>query len=125
MNTWNTKRNPPVNKYVSIKSEEDPFQKILGNLEQKDEDVHDLKLEILSLRDHVKGKNGSHIGPTHHVIHKVKIDLPRFYGESNWDTIRWINKIEKYFEMCNICGDNYNLSVAEMYMDKTTCDWFL
>ena len=27
--------------------------------------------------------------------------------------------------MFNICGDNDNLSVAEMYMDKTTCDWLL
>ena len=27
--------------------------------------------------------------------------------------------------MCNICGDNDNLSVVEMYMDKTTCDQLL
>ena len=27
--------------------------------------------------------------------------------------------------MFNICGDNDNLSVAEMYMDKTTCEWLL
>ena len=27
--------------------------------------------------------------------------------------------------MCNIYGDNEKLSVLEMYMDKTTCDWFL
>ena len=83
MNTINTERNPPENKYASIKSKEDPFQKILANLEQKDEDIHDLKLEILSLRDQVKGRNSSHTSRTHNVVHKVKIDLPRFNGESN------------------------------------------
>ena len=58
-------------------------------------------------------------------VHKVKINLPRFDGENNQDGILWINKIEKYSEMCNICGNNDNLSVAEMYIDKTACDWFL
>jgi len=58
-------------------------------------------------------------------VHKVNINLSRFDGENNQDGIRWINKIEKYSEMCNIYGDNEKLSVLEMYMDKTTCDWFL
>jgi len=58
-------------------------------------------------------------------VHKVNINLSRFDGENNQDGIRWINKIEKYSEMCNIYGDNEKLSVLEMYMDKTTTDWFL
>ena len=95
MNTRNTKRNPPENKDASIKSEDDPVQKILENLEQKDEGIRDLKLEILSLRYQVKGGNNSHTCPTHNVIHKVKIDLPRFDGENNPYRIRWINKINK------------------------------
>ena len=125
MNTRNTKRNPLENKDTSIKSAEDPFQKILAKLEKKDEDIRELKLEILSLRDHVKGNNSSHTGPTHNIVHKVKIDLPRFDGESNRDRIRWINKIKKYFEMYNIYGDDDKLNVAAMYMDKTACDRFL
>ena len=55
-------------------------------------------------------------------LHKVNINLSRFDGENNPEGIRWINKIEKYSEMCNIYGDNDKLSVSEMYMDKTTCD---
>ena len=54
MNTRNTQRIPLENKDASINSGYDPFQKILENLEKKDEGTHDLKLEILSLRDHVK-----------------------------------------------------------------------
>ena len=125
MNAINTKRNPSENKDASIKSKDDPFKKILAKLEQKDEDIHDLKLEILSLRDQVKGDNSSHTGPTHNIVHKVKINLPRFDGEINRDGIQWINKIEKYFEMYNIYGDGDKLNVAVMYMDKTACDWFL
>ena len=79
-------------------------------------------MEILSLRDQVKGGNNSHIGPTHNVIHKVKIDLPRFDGENNQDEIWWIKKIKKYFEMYNIYGENGKLNVATMYMDKIDCD---
>ena len=60
MNTRNTERNPPQNKDASIKSKDDPVQKILAKLEQKDEDICDLKLEILPLRDQVKGGNKSH-----------------------------------------------------------------
>ena len=76
MNAINTKRNPSENKDASIKSKDDPFKKILAKLEQKDEDIHDLKLKILSQRDQVKGGNNSHIGQTHNILHKVKIDLP-------------------------------------------------
>ena len=122
MNTINTERNPPENKDASIKSDDDQVQKILAKLEQKDEEIRDLKLKILSLRDQVKGRNNSHIGPTHNVVHKVKIDLPRFNGKNNRDEIWWINKIEKYFEMYNIYGDDDKLNVATMYMDETTCD---
>ena len=57
MNTWNIERNPSENKDASINLEDDPFQKILAKLEQKYEDIHGLKLEILSLRDQVKGNN--------------------------------------------------------------------
>ena len=113
------------NKDASKKSEYGPFQKILAKLEQKYEDIHNLKLEIVSLTDQVKGGNSSHTGPTHNVIHKVNIDLSRFNGGNNRDGIQWINKIEKYFEMYNIYGDNDKLNVAAMYMDKTACDWFL
>ena len=77
------------------------------------------------MRDQVKGGNNSHIGPTHNVAHKVKFDLPRFDGVNNRDVIRWIDQIEKYFEMYNINGDDDKLNVAAMYMDKTACDWFL
>ena len=87
MNTRNTERNSPENKETSIKSEEDPFQKILAKLEQKYEDIHDLNLKIQSLREQDKGGNDSHTGPTHNVVHKVKIDLPRFDGENNRDRI--------------------------------------
>ena len=83
MNTRNTKRNPLEYKGASIKSEDDPVQKILEKLEKKDENIRDLKLEILSLRDQVKGGNNSHTGPTHNAIHKFKIDLPRFDGKNN------------------------------------------
>ena len=125
MNTRNTERNPLEKKDASIKSEDDSVQKILVKLEQKDEDIHDLKLKILSLRDQVKGGNNSHTCPTHNIVHKVNIDFPRFDGENNRDRIRWINKIKKYFEMYNIYGDDDKLNVAAMYMDKTACDWFL
>ena len=125
MNTRNTERNPPENKETSIKSEEDPFQMILAKLEQKDEDIHDLKLEILSLRDQVKGGNNSHTGPTYTIVHKVNIDLPRFDNENNRDGIRWINKIEKYFEINNIYSDDDKLNVGAMYKDKNACDWML
>ena len=125
MNTRNTERNPLENKDLSIKSKDDQIQKILGKLEQKDKDIRDLKLEIQSLRDQVKGGNNSHIGPTHNVAHKVKFDLPRFDGVNNRDVIQWIYQIEKYFEMYNINGDDDKLNVAAMYMDKTACDWFL
>ena len=97
MNTRNMERNPSENKDASIKLEDDLVQKILEMLEQKDEDIHDLKLKILSLRDQVKGGNNSHTGPTHNVIHKVKIDLARLDGENNQDGIRWISKTEKIF----------------------------
>ena len=83
MNTRNTERNPSENMDSSIKSKDDPVQKILANLEQTDEDIHDLKIEILSLRYQVKGGNNTHIGPTHNVVHKFKIDLPRFDRENN------------------------------------------
>ena len=122
MNTRNTKINCLENKDASIKSEYDPVQKILAKLEQKDEDIRVLKLEILSLRDQVKGGNNSHTSPTHNVIHKVKNDLPRFDGKNNRDMIRWITKIKKYFEMYNIYGDNDKLNVATLYMDKIACD---
>ena len=102
MNIRNTERNPPENKDASIKSKDDHIQKILENFEQKDEDIRDLKLEILSLRDQVKGSNNSHSGPTHNILHKVKIDLPRFDGENNQDEIRWINKIKIYKLKCRI-----------------------
>ena len=81
-----------------------------------------MKLEIISLRDQVKGNNRSHIGPSHNVVHKLKINLPSFNGESNRYEIKWISKIEKYFEMYNIYGDDDKLTVTGMYMDKTTCD---
>ena len=77
------------------------------------------------MRDQDKGDNNSHTCPTHNVVHKVKIDLPRFDGESNRDEIRWIHKIEKYFEMYYIYVYNEKLHVTAMYMDKTACDWFL
>ena len=119
MNTRNTKRNPPENKDAYIKIEDGPFQKILANLEQKDDDICDLKLEILSLRYQVKGGNNSHVVPTHNIVHKVNIDLLRFDGENNRDRIQWINKIKKYFEMYNIYGDDDKLNVAAKYMDTT------
>ena len=75
MNTRNTERSPSENKYASINSKDDPFQKILENLEKKYEALHNLKLKILSPRDQVKFGNISHIGPTHKVVHKVKINL--------------------------------------------------
>ena len=56
MNTRNTNRNPMENKDASIKSEDDPFQNILENLEQKDEDIPDLELKILSSRVHRETK---------------------------------------------------------------------
>ena len=83
MSIINTERNLPDKKDASIKSEEDPFQKIFTNLKQKDEDIRDLKLEILSLKDRVKGSNISHTSPTHNVIHKLNIDLLRFDRETN------------------------------------------
>ena len=64
------------------------IQKILAKLKKKYEDICDLKLEILSLRDQVKGGNNSHTCPTHNVVFKVKIDLPRFDGKNNRDGIR-------------------------------------
>ena len=94
MNTRNTERKLLKNKDTSIKSEDDPNQKILAKLEQKDEDIRDLKLENLSLRDKVKGGNNSHTGPTHNVVHKVKIDLPRFDREINRDGI-FFNKNQR------------------------------
>ena len=54
MNTRNTKRIPLENQDASINSPYDPFQKILENIGQKDEGIHDLKLKILSPRHHVK-----------------------------------------------------------------------
>ena len=99
MNIRNTKRNPLDNKDVFIKSEDDPFQNILAKFEKKDKDICDLKLEIISLRDQVKGGNNSHTRPTHNIVHKVKIDLPRFESGNNRDEVRWIKKIKKYFEM--------------------------
>ena len=45
-------------------------------------------------------------------VNKVNINLSRFDGENNQDGIQWINKIEKYYEMCNIYGDNDKLSVS-------------
>ena len=125
MNTKSTERNPPENKDASINSEVDPVQKILAKLERKDEDIHDLKIEILSLRDQVKGGDKSHTNPPHNAIHKVNIDLPRFDNENNRDGIRWISKIEKYFDMYNIYGNADKSNVATMYMDKTSCDQFL
>ena len=97
----------------------------MAKLEQKDEDICDLKLKIQSLRDQVRGGNKSHTFPTHNFVHKFKIDLLRFDGENNRDGFRWIKKIEKYFEIHNIYGDDNKLNVATMYMDKTACDWFL
>ena len=96
MNTRNTERNPRENKDASIKSEDDPIQRILINIEKKYEDIRDLKLEIIALIDQVKGDNNSYAIPTHNTLHKVNIDLPRFDGENNRDEIQWINKIEKY-----------------------------
>ena len=55
---------------------------------------------------------------------KARNSLTKVHGENNQDGI-WINKIGKYYEMCNIYGDNDKLSVSKMYMDKTSCDWFL
>ena len=101
------------------------FKRYLQILSKKRRLIHDLKLEIQSLRDQVKGSNNSHTCPTHDVIHKFKIDLPRFNGKNNRDRIRWISKIEKSFEMYNIYGDENKLNVATTYMDKTACDWFL
>ena len=77
MNTRNTERTPLENKDASIKSEDDLVQKILAKLEERDEDIRRLKLEIISLRDQVKGGNNSHTGPIHNIVHKFKIDLPR------------------------------------------------
>ena len=58
------------------------------------------------MRDQVKGGNNSYTSPTHNVVIKVKIDLPRFDGKNNRGGIRWIRKIEKYFEMYNIYSDD-------------------
>ena len=122
MNTRNTKINPRENKDVSIKLEDDPFQKILAKLEQKDEDIHDLKLEILSLTDQGKWGNNSHTGqPTTLFIRSistyqgsmVKVIKTRFNG---------LAKSKKYFEMYNIYGDDDKLNVAAIYMAKTACD---
>ena len=88
MNTRNTERYPLDNKDASIKSEDDSIHNLLEKLEQKEEDIQDLKLTIQSLKDQVKGFNNSHTGPTHNLIHKVNIDLPRFDGENNRDEIR-------------------------------------
>ena len=82
MNKINTERNPPENKDASIKSDDDPVRKILAKLEQK-EDIHNLKIEIQSLREQFKGSNNSHAGPTHNVVPKAKINLPRFDGKNN------------------------------------------
>ena len=102
---------PLENKDASINSRYDPFQKILENIEQRDEGIHNLNLEILWPRDHIKWGNSSYMLPMYNFIHKVNINLSRFDGENNQDGIRWINKIEKYSEMCNIYGDNEKLSV--------------
>ena len=83
MNTRNTEKNPLENKDVSIKLEEDSIHKLLEKIEQKKEEIQELKLAIKSLKDQVKGFNNSHMGPTHNVFHKVKIDLPRFDGENH------------------------------------------
>ena len=125
MNTINIERHPRQNKDASIKSEDDLVQKTLENLEQKDENIYDLKLEVQSLRYQVRGGNNSHTGPNHNVVCKFKINLPRFDGENNRHGIRWINKIKKYFEIQNIYGDDEKLILASMYMDKTACDYFL
>ena len=46
MNTRNTKRNPLENNDASIKSEDYSIHKLLEKLEQKEEDIQDLKLTI-------------------------------------------------------------------------------
>ena len=60
MNTRNLERNSPENNDASINSKDDPIQKILAKIQQKDEDICDLKIEIIPLRDQVKGGNKSH-----------------------------------------------------------------
>ena len=87
MNTRNTERNTLENKEASIKSSDDPVEKILAKIEKKYEDIRDLKLEIIALIDQVKGDNNSYAIPTHNTLHKVNIDLPRFDGENNQDGI--------------------------------------
>ena len=83
MNTRNKEGNTLENNDASIKSEDDLVQKILAKLELKAEDIRDLKLGILSLRDQVRGGNKSHTDPPHNIVHKVNINLLRFNGENN------------------------------------------
>ena len=48
MNTRNTERNTLENKEASIKSSDDPVDKILAKIEKKYDDIRDLKLKIIS-----------------------------------------------------------------------------
>ena len=46
MNIRDMERTPPENKDASIKSDDDLVRKVLENIEKKEKEIHDLKLEI-------------------------------------------------------------------------------
>jgi hypothetical protein len=39
--------------------------------------------------------------------------------------MRWINKIESYFDYRHILDDEEKISIASMHLNKLSCDWFL
>jgi hypothetical protein len=67
----------------------------------------------------------SNMSSFNNVIHKVKLDILKFDGEDNREGTRWINKVENYFSMHHISDDDDKINIASMYLEKTTCDWFL
>ena len=81
--------------------------------------------EIKKEFDPMKDSNTSYSGSFNNVIHKIKIDIPKFDGENNREGNRWINKVENYFAMYRISDDEDKISIASMYMDKLACDWFM
>lgn len=59
------------------------------------------------------------------VIHQIKIDILKFDGEDNREGTKSINKAEKYFDMHRIYDEDDKINIASMYLEKSTCDWFL
>jgi len=87
--------------------------------------VQEIKKEFDPEKDGNKGANNSNMGSFNNVIHKIKIDIPKFDGEDNREGTRWINKVENYFAMYRINDDDDKINIASMYMEKIACDWFM